>query len=75
MLSNEPFFFFPGVREGGNTVTNQVFFDTLRISPAMDQGEIQHRARQKQINLRYYPDETVYNFSFLKLTLQDLRQW
>jgi hypothetical protein len=48
-----------GVRECGNTVTNQVFFDTVQISPAMDQGEIQHRARQKQINLRFYPDGTV----------------
>jgi len=48
-----------GVQEGGNTVTNPLFFDTIKISPAMDQGEIQHRARQKQINLRFYPDEMV----------------
>jgi hypothetical protein len=58
-----------GVRECGNTVTNQVFFDTVQISPAMDQGEIQHRARQKQINLRFYPDGTVKNFSFSNLNL------
>jgi hypothetical protein len=56
-----------GVKEGGNTVTNHVFFDTVRISPAMDQGEIQHRARQKQINLRFYSDETVQHFNFLTL--------
>ncbi|GFG33833.1 hypothetical protein Cfor_11037 [Coptotermes formosanus] len=48
-----------GVQEGGNTVTNPLFFDTIKISPAMDQGEIQHRARQKQINLRFYPEEMV----------------
>jgi hypothetical protein len=61
-----------GVRECGNTVTNQVFFDTVQISPAMDQGEIQHRARQKQINLRLYPDGTVKNFSFSNLKLPRL---
>jgi glycine dehydrogenase len=55
-----------GVQEGGNTVTNPLFFDTIKISPAMDQGEIQHRARQKQINLRFYPDEMVQNLGFLK---------
>ncbi|PSN55124.1 Glycine dehydrogenase (decarboxylating), partial [Blattella germanica] len=48
-----------GVRECGNVVTNELFFDTIKIAPAMDPGEIQHRARQKQINLRTYPDETV----------------
>ncbi|CAG2057343.1 unnamed protein product [Timema podura] len=48
-----------GVRECGNTVNNPMFFDTVKISPSMDQGEIQHRARQKQINLRLFLDGTV----------------
>ncbi|XP_063217325.1 glycine dehydrogenase (decarboxylating), mitochondrial isoform X2 [Bacillus rossius redtenbacheri] len=48
-----------GVRESGNTVTNPVFFDTLKIIPSMDQGEIEHRAKQKEINLRYYEDGSV----------------
>nr|CAD7447523.1 unnamed protein product [Timema bartmani] len=48
-----------GVRECGNTVNNAMFFDTVKISPSMDQGEIQHRARQKQINLRLFLDGTV----------------
>nr|CAD7433904.1 unnamed protein product [Timema monikensis] len=48
-----------GVRECGNTVNNPMFFDTVKISPIMDQGEIQHRARQKQINLRLFLDGTV----------------
>nr|CAD7205301.1 unnamed protein product [Timema douglasi] len=47
------------VRECGNTVNNPMFFDTVKISPSMDQGEIQHRARQKQINLRLFLDGTV----------------
>jgi len=61
-----PIMYISGVQEGGNTVTNPLFFDTIKISPAMDQGEIQHRARQKQINLRFYPDEMVKNLRFLK---------
>lgn len=32
--------------------------------PSMDQGEIQHRARQKKINLRYNQNKTV---SLIKL--------
>ncbi|XP_066992669.1 glycine dehydrogenase (decarboxylating), mitochondrial [Anabrus simplex] len=48
-----------GVRQCGNTVLNPVFFDTIRIIPGMDSGEIHHRARQKEINLRVYPDDSV----------------
>jgi len=48
-----------GLSDTGNTIENPVFFDTLRISPAMAQSEIRHRAKQREINLRYFADGTV----------------
>ncbi|KAF4514030.1 UNVERIFIED_CONTAM: hypothetical protein B566_EDAN018689, partial [Ephemera danica] len=46
-------------RQAGHTVTNPWFFDTLRLQLNTDLGVIQNRARQKEINLRYFPDDTV----------------
>ncbi|GLG98504.1 Glycine cleavage system P protein, partial [Gryllus bimaculatus] len=48
-----------GVEESGNIVTNDVFFDTIRVVPGMDPAEIHHRARQKEINLRIFSDDSV----------------
>ncbi|CAG7817350.1 unnamed protein product, partial [Allacma fusca] len=48
-----------GLRESGNIVENDFFFDTLHITPAMAQSEIRHQANQKEINLRYNLDGTV----------------
>ena len=48
-----------GLRESGNEVLTQMFFDTIKVSPRLDVSEIKHRATEMQINLRYFPDETV----------------
>lgn len=45
--------------EGGNKLTNEVFFDTLRVEPEEDVGEIKSRAESKRINFRYYDDGTI----------------
>lgn len=50
---------FPGAQECGNVIMNPLFFDTIKLIPSMDIAEIQHRARQKEINLRIYPDDMV----------------
>ena len=47
------------LRDAGNTLENNLFFDTLRISPSMAQSEIRHNAEQKEMNFRYFPDGTV----------------
>ncbi|OXA57927.1 Glycine dehydrogenase (decarboxylating), mitochondrial [Folsomia candida] len=48
-----------GLRDSGNTIENPFFFDTLHINPVMAQTEIRHRAKQREINLRYFSDGTV----------------
>jgi len=48
-----------GLRNSGNVVENKYFFDTLKINPTMAQSEIMHRAKQREINLRYYGDGSV----------------
>ena len=48
-----------GLRESGNDVQTDKFFDTLKVSPRLDITEIKHRANEMKINFRYFPDESV----------------
>lgn len=48
-----------GLKEDGNKLTNSLFFDTLRIEPKIGQAEVMERAKEKQINLRYFDDGSV----------------
>ncbi|GJQ80400.1 hypothetical protein Trydic_g12260 [Trypoxylus dichotomus] len=48
-----------GLKEDGNKVTNEYFFDTIRLEPRNDIHTIQQRAIEKQINLRYFDDGSV----------------
>ena len=54
-----------GLKEVGHKIEHNVFFDTLKVNPETDISEIKHRATQKEINLRYYPDGTVANKNLL----------
>lgn len=38
---------------------NPLFFDTIKVAPILNMFEIQDRAAQKKINLRYFDDRTV----------------
>ncbi|XP_071444375.1 glycine dehydrogenase (decarboxylating), mitochondrial [Hetaerina americana] len=58
-IHNQALVLATGIKEAGNDVKEEHFFDTLCVVPAMQQSEIQLRARQKEINLRYYTDERV----------------
>jgi len=46
---------FAGLRAAGNTVLNEVFFDTLKVK-TNEPNEVVERARQRKINLRLYDD-------------------
>jgi hypothetical protein len=48
-----------GLKAGGNSVKNELFFDTLTIQPQMSLNEIKQRAKEKRINLRYYDNGSV----------------
>lgn len=48
-----------GLKAGGNTIENEIFFDTLKFKPQMSLNEIKQRAKEKRINLRYYEDGGV----------------
>ena len=48
-----------GLSESGNTIENPMFFDTLKVTPRLDQTEIKLRAHEMKINLRYFPDGAV----------------
>ncbi len=48
-----------GLAESGNEVTNDLFFDTIKVNPRLDQSEIRLRANERKINLRYYEDGAV----------------
>lgn len=48
-----------GLSESGNEVTNEMFFDTIKVFPRLDQSEIRLRANEIKINLRYYEDGGV----------------
>lgn len=57
-----------GLRDGGNTIENPVFFDTLRINPAMAQSEIRHRSTIKVGYNFFLPPSRPSNKSFHKKT-------
>lgn len=48
-----------GLAQEGNTLTNELFFDTLRVEPKIGAEEVRVRAKERQINLRYYEDGAV----------------
>jgi len=48
-----------GLRSGGNIIENDLFFDTIKVSPRLDVSEIRLRAIEQRINLRYFPDGCV----------------
>jgi len=51
-----------GVEEAGNALVCKQFFDTLTIIPHIDSDVIAHQARNREMNLRYFPNGTVsYN--------------
>ena len=45
-------------------MTNELFFDTLRLQPQMSLNEIKQRAKEKRINLRYYENGSVSSSGF-----------
>ncbi|XP_072378579.1 glycine dehydrogenase (decarboxylating), mitochondrial [Diabrotica undecimpunctata] len=48
-----------GLQQDGNTLSNKLFFDTLKIYPKLDIEEVKTRAQEKKINYRYYNDGAV----------------
>jgi len=48
-----------GLRDSGNIIENELFFDTIKVNPRLDASEIRIRAIEKQMNLRYFPDGCV----------------
>ena len=48
-----------GLRDSGNLIMNEVFFDTLKIMPKLGLDEVKNRAELKQINLRYFDNSQV----------------
>jgi len=52
-----------GIRRAGHRVNNELFFDTLKITPiTCKQADIHSRALDREINLRYYGDGDVSLF-------------
>ncbi len=47
------------LKEQGISVRHQSYFDTLRTTPFSDVSAIRKRAEEKEINLRYYEDQSV----------------
>ena len=48
-----------GIKRGGHEVTTGLFFDSLKVLPKDGPDAIEERAKQKQINLRYYGTDHV----------------
>lgn len=48
-----------GLLEDGNTLTNELFFDTLRLIPRLSIDEVRKNAQSHKINLRYFDDGAV----------------
>ncbi|ENN70408.1 hypothetical protein YQE_12914, partial [Dendroctonus ponderosae] len=48
-----------GLRKDGTVLTNEAFFDTLRVQPQLDIEDVKTRCEEKEINLRYYEDGAV----------------
>ena len=43
-----------GMKNVGHTITNEVFFDTIKVKVNGDVNTIRDRAHEKEINLQYY---------------------
>ena len=52
-----------GLSDSGNEVETGLFFDTIKVQPRLDQSEIRHRAKEMKINLRYFDEGQVQNYS------------
>ncbi|XP_018911179.1 glycine dehydrogenase (decarboxylating), mitochondrial isoform X2 [Bemisia tabaci] len=48
-----------GLKQRGNDVKNDHYFDTIRVNPIGSLESVITRATEKRINLRYFPDKTV----------------
>jgi len=48
-----------GLSDAGNSLQHACFFDTLKVFPTVATSEVRMRAQQKEINLRYYIDDSV----------------
>lgn len=48
-----------GLEKSGSQQHNEIFFDTLLVTPKDPVEEVKARAESKQINLRYYPNGHV----------------
>ncbi len=57
------------MRDGGNVVENEFFFDTLKVRPQLEISEIRRRAHEAKINVRYFPDGSVTFFQYHLLAL------
>jgi glycine dehydrogenase len=44
------------LKQNGNVVSNEIFFDTIKIKPKLGVAIVRKAAEAKQINLRYYAD-------------------
>lgn len=62
-----------GLRESGNTIHNEMFFDTIKVSPRLALSEIKIRASEMKINLRYFPDGDVGISLDETVTQQDIK--
>ncbi|XP_045619185.2 glycine dehydrogenase (decarboxylating), mitochondrial [Procambarus clarkii] len=48
-----------GLQDSGHIVESEFFFDTIKVNATLAISEVRMRAQQKEINLRYFRDETV----------------
>ena len=45
-----------GLKQADNLITNNLFFDSLKIKPSVSLKTVRQRAEEKRINLRYFED-------------------
>lgn len=62
------------VKETGHVIKNEYFFDTLKIDPKIPLSVVQKRANEKQINLRYFADNSIGISLDETVTLQDVNE-
>jgi len=60
------------LRDSGNKIENEYFFDTIRVKPKSGQTQVRLLAEQKEINLRYFTDGTIGIALDETVTEQDL---
>jgi glycine dehydrogenase len=64
-----------GLKNANNTVTNELFFDTIKVKPNLKMEEIRKRAEKKRINLRYFEDKKHVGISLDEtVTSKDIDQ-